>query len=96
MLIVVGLAVFVDILAGKDDPALSLLPAVITALGALIVGLSPGLLRALGKRGEQIKAETRRGRVARPWVRGSKRWLTASTRPRRCCATTASASSSAR
>ena len=65
VLIVVGLAVFVDILAGKDDPALSLLPAVITALGALIVGLSPGLLRALGKRGEQIKADTRRGRVAK-------------------------------
>jgi uncharacterized protein (TIRG00374 family) len=65
VLIVVGLAVFVDILAGKDDPALSLLPAVITALGALIVGLSPGLLRALGKRGEQIKADSRRGRVAK-------------------------------
>jgi uncharacterized protein (TIRG00374 family) len=65
VLILVGLLVFVDILAGKDDPALSLLPAVITALGALIIGLSPGLLRALGARGERIKREGRGGRVVK-------------------------------
>lgn len=63
MLIVVGLAVFLGVLSGKDDASLSLLPAVITALGALIVGLSPGLLRALGKRGQRIKREGKEGRV---------------------------------
>ena len=63
VLIVVGLAVFLGVLSGKSQATLSLLPAVITALGALIVGLSPGLLRALGKRGEHIKREGRRGRV---------------------------------
>ena len=63
VLIVVGLAVFLGVLSGKGDASLSLLPAVITALGALIVGLSPGLLRALGKRGQRIKREGKEGRV---------------------------------
>ena len=63
VLIVVGLAVFLGVLSGKGDASLSLLPAVITALGALIVGLSPGLLRALGKRGQRIKREGQEGRV---------------------------------
>jgi uncharacterized protein (TIRG00374 family) len=70
VLIVVGLAVFVDVIAGKDTPELSLVPAVITAFGALIVGLSPRLLRALGNRGERIKREGMEGRV-RKAVRGS-------------------------
>jgi uncharacterized protein (TIRG00374 family) len=70
VLIIVGLGVFADVLAGKDDANRSLVPAVITALGALIVGLSPGLLRALGKRGQRIKHEGRAGRV-RKAVRSS-------------------------
>jgi uncharacterized protein (TIRG00374 family) len=63
VLILVGLAVFADVLAGKDDANRSLVPAVITALGALIVGLSPRLLRALGKRGQRIKREGKEGRI---------------------------------
>jgi uncharacterized protein (TIRG00374 family) len=51
VLIVVGLGVFIGILAGKDSPELSLVPALITAAGALVVGLSPKLLRALHGRG---------------------------------------------
>ena len=47
----------------RTTPGASLVPAVITALGALIVGLSPRLLRALGKRGQQIKPRAGRGRV---------------------------------
>jgi uncharacterized protein (TIRG00374 family) len=50
VLIVVGLGVFLDIIAGRDSAALSLVPAVITAFGALIVCLSPKLFRALGRR----------------------------------------------
>jgi uncharacterized protein (TIRG00374 family) len=65
VLIVIGLAVFLGVLSGKDEASLSLLPAVITALGALIVGLSPGLLRALGKRGQRIKREGMEGRVTK-------------------------------
>jgi uncharacterized protein (TIRG00374 family) len=65
VLIIIGLAVFLDVLSGKDQASLSLVPAVITALGALIVGLSPGLLRALGKRGVRIKREGREGRVVK-------------------------------
>jgi uncharacterized protein (TIRG00374 family) len=65
VLIVVGLAVFLGVLSGKSQVTHSLLPAVITALGALIIGLSPGLLRALGKRGERIKREGMEGRVSK-------------------------------
>jgi uncharacterized protein (TIRG00374 family) len=65
VLIAVGLAVFVGILAGKRDPLLSLVPAVITAFGALVVGLSPRLLRALGSRGKRIRHEGMEGRVGR-------------------------------
>jgi uncharacterized protein (TIRG00374 family) len=70
VLIVVGLAVFAGVVAGKGDPVLSLVPAVITAAGALIVGLSPRFLRALGKRGQRIKREGMEGRV-RKALRGS-------------------------
>jgi glycosyltransferase 2 family protein len=63
VLIVVGLALFLGLLSGKHPVTLGLVPAVITAFGALVVGLSPRLLRALGKRGERIKREGLRGRV---------------------------------
>ena len=49
-LVLVGLGVFVGLLAGRGSPALTLVPAVVTALAALLVGLSPRLLRAVGKR----------------------------------------------
>ena len=70
VLIVVGLAVFADLLSGQDDAQRSLVPAVITAVGALIVGLSPRLLRALGKRGKRIMREGKEGRI-RKAVRSS-------------------------
>ena len=50
-LILVGIGVFLGILAGKGGFVLTLVPALITAFGALIAGLSPRLLRALGQRG---------------------------------------------
>ena len=49
-LVLVGIGVFVGLLAGRGSPALTLVPAVVTALAALLVGLSPRLLRAVGKR----------------------------------------------
>jgi uncharacterized protein (TIRG00374 family) len=65
VLIVVGIAVFVGILAGKGSAALTLVPAVITAFGALLVLLSPRLLRGVGARGKGAKREGWRGRVSR-------------------------------
>jgi uncharacterized protein (TIRG00374 family) len=50
-LVVVGIGVFVGIVAGRGSAVLTLLPALITALGILLVGFSPRLLRALGQRG---------------------------------------------
>jgi uncharacterized protein (TIRG00374 family) len=70
-LILVGLGVFAGIAAGRGSVALSLVPAVITALGALLIGLSPRAMRALGGRGAEIDGDRRRdrvGRVARTWL----------------------------
>jgi uncharacterized protein (TIRG00374 family) len=50
-LVLVGLGVFLGILAGRGSAVLTLVPALITALGILLVGFSPRLLRALGQRG---------------------------------------------
>jgi uncharacterized protein (TIRG00374 family) len=72
-LILVGLGVFVGILAGRSSAALTLVPALVTALGALLVGLSPRLLRASGARGAVGDRASWRGR-ARLAIRG---WLTA-------------------
>jgi uncharacterized protein (TIRG00374 family) len=47
-LILVGLGVFVGVLSGRASAVLTLVPALITALGVLIVALSPKLLRAVG------------------------------------------------
>jgi uncharacterized protein (TIRG00374 family) len=62
-LIVVGLAVFAGLLAGRGSAVLTLVPAVITAFGVLIVTFSPRLLRALGTRGAGPDREGWRGRV---------------------------------
>jgi uncharacterized protein (TIRG00374 family) len=64
VLIVVGLGVFVGILPGSGSWLLTLVPALITALGAFLVGISPGLLRALQRRTE-VEREGWRGRVVR-------------------------------
>src|SRR5947209_2422559 len=50
-LVFVGLGVFAGVVAGRGSVALSLGPALITAVGVLLVALSPKLLRALGDRG---------------------------------------------
>jgi uncharacterized protein (TIRG00374 family) len=50
-LVLVGIGVFAGIVAGQGSAALTLVPALITALGALLIGLSPAILRALGERG---------------------------------------------
>jgi uncharacterized membrane protein YbhN (UPF0104 family) len=71
-LIVVGLAVFVGILAGRGSALLTLVPALITALGALLVGLSPRLFRALGDRGADAEADSLTGRlrlIMRGWLK---------------------------
>ncbi|HUO72158.1 MAG TPA: YbhN family protein [Solirubrobacteraceae bacterium] len=50
-LIVVGVGVFIGIIAGRGSAVLSLVPAVVTAAGVMLVCLSPRLLRTLGERG---------------------------------------------
>jgi uncharacterized protein (TIRG00374 family) len=50
-LVLVGIGVFTGLLAGAGSAALTLVPALITALGVLLAGISPKLLRALGERG---------------------------------------------
>jgi uncharacterized protein (TIRG00374 family) len=72
-LVIVGIGVFVGVIAGRGSALLTLVPAVITALGVLLVALSPKLLRALGKRGTNAEREHWRERVAAT-LRG---WLTA-------------------
>jgi uncharacterized protein (TIRG00374 family) len=64
-LILIGLAVFLGVLAGKGSVALSLVPAVITAFGALLAGLSPRLLRALGEKSAGGDHDTFGGRARR-------------------------------
>jgi uncharacterized membrane protein YbhN (UPF0104 family) len=72
-LIVVGLGVFAGLIAGRGSEALTVVPAVVTALGVLAVTLSPRLLRALGARGADADADADRwrGRVGlamRAWL----------------------------
>ena len=62
-LIVVGVGVFVGVIAGRGSAALTLVPALITALGVLVVGLSPKLLRGLGDRKPPAEGEGRRVRA---------------------------------
>jgi len=74
LLIVAGLAVFVGILAGRGSALLTLVPALITALGALLVGLSPRLFRALGDRGADAEPDGLGGHVRlilRGWLKAS-------------------------
>jgi uncharacterized membrane protein YbhN (UPF0104 family) len=53
-LILAGIGVFVGILAGTGSWVLTIVPALITALGVVLAGLSPRLLRALGEpRGDE-------------------------------------------
>jgi uncharacterized protein (TIRG00374 family) len=72
-LVVVGIGVFLGIFAGTGSWVLTLVPALIAALGVLLVGFSPRLLRAIGERGADADREGWRGRV-RAALRG---WLKA-------------------
>jgi uncharacterized protein (TIRG00374 family) len=72
-LIIVGLGVFAGVVAGTGSALLTLVPALITALGVLLVGLSPRLLRALQRRGGESQRPGWRGRAVGT-LRG---WLTA-------------------
>jgi uncharacterized protein (TIRG00374 family) len=63
-LIVVGIGVFLDVIAGRDSAALSLVPALITAFGALIICLSPKLLRLVGRRPARAQREGWRRKAA--------------------------------
>jgi uncharacterized protein (TIRG00374 family) len=63
VLIVVGLGAFAGVLAGRHSALLTLVPAVITTLGVIVVLLSPRLLRALGGREGGDGAGQKRGRV---------------------------------
>ena len=70
-LILVGLGVFARVIAGRGSALLTLVPALITALGVLLVALSPELLRKTAKPGAPATADHWRGKVAlklRGWV----------------------------
>ena len=70
-LTVVGIGVFLGIIAGRGSAVLTLVPALITAFGALLAGLSPRLLRALGNRGSGADRQRFSGRVRltlRAWL----------------------------
>ncbi len=69
-LVLVGIGVFVGIVAGRGSAALTLVPALITALGILLVGFSPKLLRALGQRGTDSNPSRRLGRTRLALHRG--------------------------
>jgi uncharacterized protein (TIRG00374 family) len=51
-LILVAIGVFVGLIPGRASAALTLVPALIAAAGVVLVVMSPGLLRALGERGD--------------------------------------------
>lgn len=62
-LVLVGLGVFAGLIAGRRSPVLSLVPAVITAVGVLLISISPELLRALGERGSGAAGDSWRARA---------------------------------
>ena len=62
-LVLVGLGVFVGIVPGNASWVLTVVPALITAVGIVLVGLSPRLLHALGERGERSERSSWRGRA---------------------------------
>ena len=72
VLVLVGIGVFAGVLAGSGSAGLTLVPALITAAGALLVGLSPSILRALGERGAHADRDRWGGRARlalRAWLR---------------------------
>jgi uncharacterized protein (TIRG00374 family) len=62
-LVLVGFGVFIGVLAGRGSPFLTLVPALITATGILVVALSPRLLRGVGGRGAGVSGGRWRARA---------------------------------
>ena len=62
-LVLVGIAVFAGIVSGSGSWVLTLVPALVTALGIFLVVLSPELLRALGNRGAGADPQSWKGRA---------------------------------
>jgi uncharacterized protein (TIRG00374 family) len=50
-LVLVGIGVFIGVLSGRNSVVLTLVPALITALGIILIALCPKLLRGVGQRG---------------------------------------------
>jgi uncharacterized protein (TIRG00374 family) len=70
-LVIVGIGVFAGVIPGRGSVLLTLVPAVITAIGVLLVGLSPRLLRRSAKHETHGTPEHWRGRVSvklRAWL----------------------------
>jgi uncharacterized protein (TIRG00374 family) len=70
-LVIVGIGVFAGVISGRGSVLLTLVPAVVTALGVLLVALSPTLLRKSAKPDALPERDGWRGRVAaklRAWV----------------------------
>jgi uncharacterized protein (TIRG00374 family) len=68
-LVVVGIAAFIGLVPGSDSVLLTLVPALITAGGIVLVGLSPKILRALGNRDSAGDSGRWSERIRR-WLRG--------------------------
>jgi uncharacterized protein (TIRG00374 family) len=62
-LVVFGIGVFAGIVPGRRSAVLTLVPALITALGIVLVALAPRLLRALGRRGTDADRASWEGRA---------------------------------
>jgi uncharacterized protein (TIRG00374 family) len=63
--VLVGIGVFAGVVPGSGSALLTLVPAVITVTGILLVAASPTLLRALGERGATSDRERWAGRLGR-------------------------------
>ena len=77
-LVIVGIGVFVGAIAGRGSVLLTLVPALITALGVLVVALSPTLLRNQRSLAHRPNAMTAvagwRSSCARGWLRPPTAW----------------------
>jgi uncharacterized protein (TIRG00374 family) len=64
-LVLVGIGVFVGVVSGRNSTLLTLVPALITAFGILVVALSPRLLRGRGEQGTGVEDNRWRARARR-------------------------------
>ena len=62
-LVLVGIGVFIGVLAGRNSVVLTLVPALITAFGIVVIAVCPKLLRALGERGAGVGGGRLRARA---------------------------------